>query len=46
MFGEKFVADLVGEYLPSAKFLRHLEDPPGYLESGEGWELKRLVYRV
>jgi len=44
--GEAFVADLVAEYLPSAEFLKRLPEAPGYLESGEGWGLKRLVYRL
>lgn len=44
--GEAFVADLVAEYLPGAELLKRLPDPPGYLESGEGSGLKRLVYRV
>lgn len=44
--GEEFVSDLMQEFLPSAKLVMSLPDPPGYLESGEGWGLKRLAYRI
>lgn len=44
--GEGFVVDLMEEYLPGAELLKRLPDAPGYLESGQGWGLKRLVYRV
>lgn len=43
---EGFITDLLREHLPAAEFVLRLPDPPGYLESGEGWGLKRLVYRV
>lgn len=41
-----FIPGLMQEYLPAAQQVMSLPDPPGYLESGEGWGLKRLVYRV
>ena len=44
--GESFVVDLMRDYLPRAELSYRLSDPPGYLESGEGWGLKRLAYRV
>lgn len=44
--GEGFITDLLSEYVPTAELVMRLPDPPGYLESGEGWGLKRLVYRT
>jgi len=41
-----FIADLMAEYLPSARLIGSLPNPEGYVESGSGWGLKRLVYQV
>ena len=43
---ERFISDLFQEYLPEAQFIKKLPDPHGYQESGDGWGLKRLVYKV
>ena len=43
---ENFITDLLSEHLPEAELVMRLADPPGYLESGEEWGLKRLVYRA
>lgn len=44
--GDGFIPDLMQDYLPSAEWVMSLSEPPGYLESGDGWGLKRLVYRT
>ena len=34
------------EHLGDAELVMRLADPQGYIEAGEGWGLKRLVYRL
>lgn len=43
--GEGFLTDLFNEYLPEAVLVESLPNPKGYIEVGEGWGLKRLIYR-
>lgn len=43
---EAFLTHLFHAHLGKAELVGRLPDPPGYIESGEGWGLKRLVYRV
>jgi len=43
---EYFLTNLFDEHLGEAELMMRLTDPQGYIEAGEGWGLKRLVYRL
>ncbi len=43
---ETFIANLMAEYLPSARLVSLLPTPEGYAEAESGWGLKRLVYQI
>lgn len=43
---EGFLHHLFQEHLDQAELVTCLPPPEGYLEAGEGWGLKRLVYRT
>jgi len=42
---ESYVSELFEKHAPEAELIKKLPDPQGYVESGEGAGLKRLVYR-
>jgi len=43
---EGFLTSLLDEHLGEAELVMRLADPLGYSEVGDGWGLKRLVYRL